>query len=91
MEVAPLRQSMPAKLMGDDKRSISGTLTLTPTELQWRAATELEPELSLALSSMGRVTFEREQITPFCCHCCHVTVYEIVSLCLRKHAISRSE
>ena len=52
----------------DERVSFSlraSTLELSPPELQWRAATALEPEVSVSLAHISRATVEWQQLTPF--------------------------
>ena len=55
---------MPATLRCAEKGT-AGTLLLTATLLQWRAATAMEPEMSVTLAGVRHAATEWKQLTPF--------------------------
>ncbi len=55
---------MPATLRCAEKGA-AGTLLLTATLLQWRAATTMEPEMSVTLAGVRHAATEWKQLTPF--------------------------
>ena len=63
-EEAPLHLTVPAMLVGTEKGS-DGTLLLTQTELQWRAAGASVPEPCATLAGVRHVAVAWKQLTPF--------------------------
>ena len=63
-EAPPPRCTVPAMFVGGEKAA-AGTLTLTPSELQWHGEAELAPAVRVALARLNSVVVERKQATPF--------------------------